>query len=80
MSTAKETITEIISRQPDDSSYDELLRELAYARMVEGGLADADAKRTVPDEEINWSLSDRLSCKVRRSRGSPGNLSRRDGD
>lgn len=39
MPTAKETMTEIIARQPDDSSYEAILRELAYARMVERGLA-----------------------------------------
>jgi predicted transcriptional regulator len=52
MSTAKETMAEIIAQQPDDSSYDELLRELAFANMVKRGLDDADAGRTVSDEEI----------------------------
>ena len=50
--TVKEAMTDIISRQPDDSSYDEILRELAYARMVQRGLADADAARTLPDSEV----------------------------
>jgi hypothetical protein len=27
----------LIQEQPDDSSYDELLRELAFARMVDEG-------------------------------------------
>jgi predicted transcriptional regulator len=52
MPTAKETMVDIISRQPEDSSYDEILRELAYARMVERGLADSDAARTVTDSEV----------------------------
>jgi predicted transcriptional regulator len=56
MSTVKETMTEIISRQPDDSSYDEILRELAYARMVERGLADSDADRTITDDEVKRTL------------------------
>ena len=52
MSTAKETMAEIIARQPEDSSYEEIMRELAYARMVERGLADADAGRTVTQREV----------------------------
>jgi hypothetical protein len=56
MSTVKETMTEIISQQPDDSSYDEILRELAYARMVQRGLADSDAERTTSDDEIKRML------------------------
>jgi hypothetical protein len=56
MSIVKETMTEIISRQPDDSSYDEILRELAYARMVQRGLADADADRTLSDDEMRRTI------------------------
>jgi len=43
----------IIQGQPDDSSYDELLRELAFARMVERGLADAEAGRTISNDEMD---------------------------
>lgn len=52
MSSAKETISKIISDQLDDSSYDEILRELAFARMVERGLADSDQGLTVANEEL----------------------------
>ena len=52
MSTAKETMSEIIARQPEDSSYEEIMCELAYARMVERGLTDADAGRTVAQREV----------------------------
>ena len=45
-------MVEIIARQPDDSSYDEILRELAYARMVQRGLADSDAGRSVGNDEV----------------------------
>ena len=34
MASAKEEIKEIIREQPDDSSYDEILRELAFAYQV----------------------------------------------
>lgn len=52
MSSAKETMAQIIAEQPDDSSYDEILRALAFARMVQRGLEDSDAGRTMPDEEV----------------------------
>jgi hypothetical protein len=52
MSSVKETMAEIIARQPDDSSFDEILRELAFARMVQRGLGDSDAGRTVSDDAI----------------------------
>ncbi len=52
MATAKERIVEIIQQQPDDSSYDEILRELAFARMIDRGLEDARAGRTVSNEEM----------------------------
>ena len=52
MVTAKEQINEVLKRQPDDSSYDEILRELAFARMVERGLADSDAGKTISHEEM----------------------------
>jgi len=52
MFSAKEAMLEIIGRQPEDSSYDEILRELAFAGMVQRGLDDSDAGRTVTDDEI----------------------------
>ena len=48
----KHRMIEIIQSQPDDSSYDEILRELAFARMIELGLADLEAGRTVSSEEV----------------------------
>ena len=54
--SVKETMAQIIQQQPDDSTYDEILRELAMARMVQRGLADSDAGRTVSDEEARRSI------------------------
>lgn len=48
---------EIIQEQPEDSSYDEILRELAFARMVERGLADSDEGRTFSSEEMEARIS-----------------------
>ena len=52
MSTAKEELTRLIQGQPDDSSREEIVRELAFHVMVESGLADSDAKRTISNEEL----------------------------
>jgi predicted transcriptional regulator len=52
MGTAKEHISEIINRQPDDSSYDEIVRELAFDLMVQRGLKDSDEGRTMSNEEM----------------------------
>lgn len=55
--TAKEQMVQIIQAQPEDSSYEEILRELAFARMVERGLADADAGRTISHEEMGQRIA-----------------------
>ena len=47
---------DIIGRQLDDSSYDEILRELAFARMVQRGLDDADARRTTSDGDVQRKI------------------------
>lgn len=52
MATAKDHIAEIIKRQPDDSSYDEIIRELAFDLMVQRGLKDSEDRRTIRTEEM----------------------------
>jgi predicted transcriptional regulator len=50
--SVKEQMVQIIEAQPEDSSFDEILRELAFARMIERGLEDVDQGRTVSHEEV----------------------------
>lgn len=52
MNATKETMVKIIESQPDDSTYDEILRELAFARMIEKGIADSDTGRTISNQEM----------------------------
>jgi predicted transcriptional regulator len=52
MATAKEHMIHILQEQPDDSSYDDLLREIIFARMVERGLQDSDNGRVIDSEEV----------------------------
>jgi predicted transcriptional regulator len=56
VSSAKDAMIDIIGRQPDDSSYDEILRELAFARMVQHGLDDSDAGRTLSNDDMKRKI------------------------
>lgn len=52
MPTVKEQMVEVINSQPLDASYDEIMRELAFERMVNRGLQDSRQKLTLSNEEI----------------------------
>ena len=52
MSQIKDQLVKIISEQPEDSSYEEIVRELIFSNMVQRGLADSDAGRTINNEEM----------------------------
>jgi predicted transcriptional regulator len=49
--TPRDEMIAILNQQPADSSYDDLLRELACRRAIQRGLADVDAGRVVDHEE-----------------------------
>lgn len=57
MSTAKEQIAALVQQLPDDSSYDEIVRELAFHVMIERGLKDSDERRTISNEEMNARIN-----------------------
>jgi len=52
MSKAKEELTTLIEEQPEDSSREEIVRELAFHVMVQRGLADSDAGRVISNDEM----------------------------
>lgn len=52
MELVKEQMIHIIQEQPEDSSYDEILRELAFSLMVEKGLSDSGNNRTISNDEM----------------------------
>ena len=56
MSTVKERVSEVVQAQPDDSSFDEILRELAFSRMIERGLADSRHDRMISDKEMEHRI------------------------
>ena len=57
MSTAKELITEIVRKQPDDSSFDEIVRALAFDLMVQRGLKDSDEGHTISNDEMERRIN-----------------------
>jgi predicted transcriptional regulator len=62
--TAKEQMLALIQDLPDDTAFDEILRELAFYRMLERGLADAEAGRVISADEMRK--------RVRSWRRTPG--------
>lgn len=52
MSMVKERLAEVIQNQPEDASYDEIMRELAFERMIESGLEDVRQGRVINNDEM----------------------------
>ena len=52
----KAQVIGLVEEMPDDSSYDEIVQELVFARMVSRGLADVKAGRTISDEEMQRTI------------------------
>ncbi|MFC1652879.1 hypothetical protein ACFL3F_04080 [Planctomycetota bacterium] len=50
--TAKERIQQLVDAQPDDASYEEILRELSFEKMVDRGLKDVREGRVVSNEDM----------------------------
>jgi hypothetical protein len=57
MSPVKDEMIRIIQQQPDDSSFDEILRELGLVRIIARGLKDSEASRTVSDAEMKRQMN-----------------------
>ena len=54
----KDAAHAIIDELPDDVSFQELVYQLAFRAHVEEGLADGEAGRTVPHEEIEREFAE----------------------
>ena len=53
MESVKRNMINIIKEQPEDSSYEEILRELAFAKMIERGIEDSDKGNIISSEEMH---------------------------
>lgn len=56
MSAPKETMTRVIEAQPEDASYEEILRELAFELMIEKGLDDARQGNVLSNREMQQRI------------------------
>ncbi|MDA3809747.1 MAG: hypothetical protein PF518_05375 [Spirochaetaceae bacterium] len=59
MSAIKEQMIKIITEQPDDSSFKEILQELSFSAMVNKGLKDSIKQNVTPTQQLkeeiqNW--------------------------
>jgi len=57
MATAKEVVREVVDTQPADASYDEIIKELAFERMVKRGLEDVRSDRVIDNSEMEQRIS-----------------------
>lgn len=56
MHNVQEIMTKIIQEQPEDASYEEIMRELAFERMVEKGLEDSRKGKIIGNEEMEQRI------------------------
>lgn len=52
MLKVKEKITEVIQSLPDNATYEEIMRELAFEKTIERGLADSRSGRIISNEDM----------------------------
>jgi hypothetical protein len=55
----KQTVRQVLDRLPDDCTIEDVLYHLYVIRSVERGLAEADAGKTVPHEQVVEDLRKR---------------------
>ena len=56
MGKVQEKIIEIVHSQPEDSSYDEILREIVFERMVVKGLQDSRKGNLISNETMEHRI------------------------
>jgi hypothetical protein len=57
MSAVKERMADVIQSQPEDSTYEEILKELAFEQMIASGLRDSREGKTISNDEMKRRLS-----------------------
>jgi hypothetical protein len=58
MSTVKDRMSEVIQDQPEDASYEEIIKELAFDKMIENGLMDSREGRTISNEDMKFKIDE----------------------
>ncbi|HSS18809.1 MAG TPA: hypothetical protein VLL54_01795 [Pyrinomonadaceae bacterium] len=52
MSTTKDEALQLISRLPEDATWEDIMYRLYVKRKIEEGIKAADESRTVPHDEV----------------------------
>ena len=52
MTSVKARMVEVIQEQPEDATYEEIMRELAFEQMVARGLEDFRGERVISNEDM----------------------------
>lgn len=53
---AKERINQIVNKQPEDSSYEEIVRELIFSKIIERGINDSDKQNIISHEKMKTEI------------------------
>lgn len=56
MTAPKLEAKKIIDSLPEDTSYDEILKELAFDRMIQRGLKDSKENKTISSKEMEHRI------------------------
>ena len=54
---AKEFVQKTLDEMPDDVSVEEIIKELAFKRMVERGLKDSLSDRVISQEQLEKQIA-----------------------
>jgi hypothetical protein len=57
MTAPKIIAKEIIDTLPEDSSYDEIIRALAFDKIIQRGLEDVKNKRTISNKDMEQKIA-----------------------
>ena len=72
MQSAKDAARQIIDRLPDQATWDDIMYELYVKQKIVEGLADIEAGRTIPHEQVKAELLGRSDLN---GRAGPGPIS-----
>ena len=57
MTAPKDEAKKIIDSLPEDTTYDEILRELAFDKMIQRGLDDVEKGKVVSNKEMENTIN-----------------------
>lgn len=57
MTAPKQEISKVLNSLPEDSSYEEILKELYFAKMIRKGLDDSEKNKTISNKEMQEKIA-----------------------